>query len=416
MRRSSGCARRSATMPTTRGSSRRCIGAATASSPRSSPKGSRCAICTSCGRLPRQPANDIVNVRLVVLPFANLSNDPTQEYFSDGLTEEMITQIGRLCPGRLGVIARTSSMLFKRSTKSASEIGRELGGRLSARRQRSRRRRSHPHHRAADRNAHRSAPVGRDLRSLGRRNADPADRRGRAHRAIAGDGAGARSGRCARRVRRRAGPKRIRRISRGGITGIAAATRACSPRSRTTSARSSSIRNLRRRYSAMARARIALANHSREPGRVPLEQARDAALRAIEIDPGISDAHLALAESTAHRSSGTGALAEDDVSNGDRAVAELRIGASVLRRSFSRRCRGSPKRKPKPIAPATSIRSASSSTTSAAWVRYAAGEFDDGDRSLPPRARHGCRLCAGATPAGRGAAWAGQAGRGRASS
>ncbi len=38
----------------------------------------------------------------------------------------MITQIGRLCPGRLGVIARTSSMLFKRSAKSASEIGREL--------------------------------------------------------------------------------------------------------------------------------------------------------------------------------------------------------------------------------------------------------------------------------------------------
>ena len=61
-----------------------------------------------------------------MLPFANLSNDPAQEYFSDGLTEEMITQIGRLCPGRLGVIARTSSMLFKRSAKSASEIGREL--------------------------------------------------------------------------------------------------------------------------------------------------------------------------------------------------------------------------------------------------------------------------------------------------
>jgi TolB-like protein len=78
----------------------------------------------------RPPASktggDSVNVRLVVLPFANMSNDPTQEYFSDGLTEEMITQIGRLCPGRLGVIARTSSMLFKRSAKSASEIGREL--------------------------------------------------------------------------------------------------------------------------------------------------------------------------------------------------------------------------------------------------------------------------------------------------
>src|SRR5687767_12825132 len=73
-----------------------------------------------------KPAADSVTVRLVVLPFANLSNDPAQEYFSDGLTEEMITQIGRLCPGRLGVIARTSSMLFKRSGKGANEIGREL--------------------------------------------------------------------------------------------------------------------------------------------------------------------------------------------------------------------------------------------------------------------------------------------------
>ena len=77
-------------------------------------------------RPPVSKPADVVSVRLVVLPFANLSNDPTQEYFSDGLTEEMITQIGRLCPGRLGVIARTSSMLFKRSPKSASEIGREL--------------------------------------------------------------------------------------------------------------------------------------------------------------------------------------------------------------------------------------------------------------------------------------------------
>ena len=78
-------------------------------------------------RPPAGRANFTANVRLVVLPFANLSGDPMQEYFSDGLTEEMITQIGRLCPGRLGVIARTSSMLFKRSTKSANEIGSELG-------------------------------------------------------------------------------------------------------------------------------------------------------------------------------------------------------------------------------------------------------------------------------------------------
>src|SRR5690242_11773160 len=75
---------------------------------------------------PPAPRVEIASVRLVVLPFANLSNDPAQEYFSDGLTEEMITQISRLSPGRLGVIARTSSMLFKRSAKGACEIGREL--------------------------------------------------------------------------------------------------------------------------------------------------------------------------------------------------------------------------------------------------------------------------------------------------
>src|SRR5207344_1416414 len=74
----------------------------------------------------QQQRPEVASVRLVVLPFANLSNDAAQEYFSDGLTEEMITQISRLSPGRLGVIARTSSMLFKRSMKGACEIAREL--------------------------------------------------------------------------------------------------------------------------------------------------------------------------------------------------------------------------------------------------------------------------------------------------
>ena len=49
-------------------------------------------------------------------------------------------------------------------------------------------------------------------------------------------------------------------------------------------------------HSAMARARLALANHARQPGRRLLEEARASAIRAIELDPGISDAHLALAE------------------------------------------------------------------------------------------------------------------------
>ena len=65
-------------------------------------------------------------IMLVVLPFENLSGDPEQEYFSDGLTEEMIAQLGRLQPQRLGVIARTSAMQYKNTTKRVDEIGREL--------------------------------------------------------------------------------------------------------------------------------------------------------------------------------------------------------------------------------------------------------------------------------------------------
>lgn len=66
-------------------------------------------------------------IMLAVLPFENLSGDPEQEYFSNGLTEEMITQLGRLEPGRLGVIARTSIMKYKGARKDAGEIGRALG-------------------------------------------------------------------------------------------------------------------------------------------------------------------------------------------------------------------------------------------------------------------------------------------------
>jgi TolB-like protein/Tfp pilus assembly protein PilF len=65
-------------------------------------------------------------VMLVVLPFENLSNDPQQEYFSDGLTEETITHLGQLSPEKLGVIARTSSMCYKRTHKTAAQIGAEL--------------------------------------------------------------------------------------------------------------------------------------------------------------------------------------------------------------------------------------------------------------------------------------------------
>jgi len=64
---------------------------------------------------------------LAVLPFMNLTGDATQDYFSDGLTEEMITELGRVNPERLGVIGRTSVMLYKNNPKSLDQVGRELG-------------------------------------------------------------------------------------------------------------------------------------------------------------------------------------------------------------------------------------------------------------------------------------------------
>jgi TolB-like protein/DNA-binding winged helix-turn-helix (wHTH) protein/tetratricopeptide (TPR) repeat protein len=64
---------------------------------------------------------------LAVLPFENLSGAPAEDYFADGLTEEMITQLGQLQPGRLGVIARTSTVRYKHTKESIAEIGRELG-------------------------------------------------------------------------------------------------------------------------------------------------------------------------------------------------------------------------------------------------------------------------------------------------
>jgi TolB-like protein/DNA-binding winged helix-turn-helix (wHTH) protein len=65
-------------------------------------------------------------VILAVLPFDNLSRDPDQEFFSDGLTEEMIAQLGKLNPERLTVISRGSVAKYKDSRLAANQIGGEL--------------------------------------------------------------------------------------------------------------------------------------------------------------------------------------------------------------------------------------------------------------------------------------------------
>jgi TolB-like protein/DNA-binding winged helix-turn-helix (wHTH) protein len=61
---------------------------------------------------------------LAVLPLQNLSTDPAQEYFSDGMTDALITDLAQI--GSLKVISRTSSMQYKQSQKSLPEIAHEL--------------------------------------------------------------------------------------------------------------------------------------------------------------------------------------------------------------------------------------------------------------------------------------------------
>src|SRR6266700_1128454 len=66
-------------------------------------------------------------IKLAVLPFGNLSGEREDDYFSDGLTEEMITQITRLQPSELAVIARSTALHFDASRKSLEKMKQELG-------------------------------------------------------------------------------------------------------------------------------------------------------------------------------------------------------------------------------------------------------------------------------------------------
>ena len=71
------------------------------------------------------PQNSLLEKSIAVLPFVNLSYDQTQEYFADGITENIVIQLAAL--SQLRVISRTSMMRYKKTTKSAPEIAGELG-------------------------------------------------------------------------------------------------------------------------------------------------------------------------------------------------------------------------------------------------------------------------------------------------
>jgi len=66
-------------------------------------------------------------ITVALLPFENLTGTSDQDYFVDGLTEETIGVLGRVNPKRLRVIARTSTMAYRRPANSAVQVGQELG-------------------------------------------------------------------------------------------------------------------------------------------------------------------------------------------------------------------------------------------------------------------------------------------------
>ncbi len=82
------------------------------------------------GQVSQQPsaaeAGPVRKPRLVVLPFSNLSGDPSQDYLSDAVTDEVITELAALAPDNLGVIARTTAMRYKGARKDVAQIKREL--------------------------------------------------------------------------------------------------------------------------------------------------------------------------------------------------------------------------------------------------------------------------------------------------
>ncbi len=76
------------------------------------------------GETPAPSLGQLNKRRIAILPFASLSSDPNDEFFADGLTDELIDRLAQI--RGLEIIARTSIMTYKKREKKAAEIGREL--------------------------------------------------------------------------------------------------------------------------------------------------------------------------------------------------------------------------------------------------------------------------------------------------
>jgi adenylate cyclase len=103
--------------------------------------------------LPEKPS-------IAVLPFINMSGDPEQEYFADGIVEDIITALSRF--KALFVIARNSSFTYKGRAVDVKQVGRELGA-LRVGRERSQSGKPSAHHGTTGRYRHRGTSLGRPV-------------------------------------------------------------------------------------------------------------------------------------------------------------------------------------------------------------------------------------------------------------
>ena len=156
---------------------------------------------------------------IAVLPFQNMSGDPEQEYFADGITEDLITDLSKI--SGLFVIARNSSFAYKGRSVKVQEIGARPRRALRARGQHPQGRQPRAHHRAAHRCRQRRASLGRALRPRSHRHLRDAGRGGREDRRRAGGHADAGRGAAAAPARHR---------ERRGLRNLAARDASCSCR------------------------------------------------------------------------------------------------------------------------------------------------------------------------------------------
>ena len=109
----------------------------------------------SASTLPKKPS-------IAVLPFANMSGDPEQEYFADGMVEDIITALSRF--NQLFVIARNSSFTYKGRAVDVRQVAKELGVHFVLEGSVRKSGQPSPHHRTADRRRDRRPSVGGQIR------------------------------------------------------------------------------------------------------------------------------------------------------------------------------------------------------------------------------------------------------------